>query len=246
MLLLLLASLIVLLAATAQTMTGFGFALVLVPLLALLYDPKTVVMVSMSLGLFCKLPLLVQSWRQVEPLRIVPLCLSAVLGTVVGTRLLLWVDGDALRLGIGFVVVVLATLLMLERGHPVRWEGAAELAAGLISGTLNGSTSMGGPPVVLLGVNQAWKKESFRANLLAFFVVTNSSSLALLLAAGALTPAILQLDAVLIPATVVGLVLGNALFKAIPTDRFRRLVVLLVIATGLLSMWTGTRGLLLG
>ena len=103
---------------------------------------------------------------------------------------------------------------------------------------------MGGPPVVLLGVNQGWVKESFRANLLAFFVVSNTSSLLNLAGAGALTPAALTLDLLLIPATIVGILAGNWLFVRIDADRFRKLVVLLVIATGLLSIWTGARALL--
>lgn len=242
---LLLASLIVCLAAAAQAVTGFGFALVLVPLLALVYDPRLVVVVSISLGLACKLPLLVQSWRQVELLRIAPLCAAAAVGGVLGTHLLLQVDADALRLGIGVIVVVLASLLLVERGQPMGREGLAALGAGLVSGVLTGSTSMGGPPVVLLGVNQAWGKESFRANLLAFFMVSNSWSLVIIALRGAFTREVLVLDALLLPGLVVGLVLGNALFKAVPVAEFRRVVVLAVIATGLLSIWTGLQALLI-
>jgi len=241
---LLLASLIICLAAAAQAITGFGFALVLVPLLALLYEPRIVVMVSISLGLLSKLPLLAQSWRQVEPVRIAPLCLASLVGSVAGTQLLLRIDSNALRLGIGLVVIALASPLLFERRWPARREGLAALGVGLVSGALNGATGMGGPPVVLLGVNQAWGKESFRANLLAFFVVSNSGSLALLVLASAVTPAVLELDAALVPGLAIGLVLGSALFRVIPGDRFRQFVVLLVIATGLLSVWTGGRALL--
>ena len=244
LLLLLLASLIVCLAATAQAMTGFGFALVLVPLLSVLYDPRIVVMVSLSLGMVSRLPLLAQSWRQVELIRIAPLCLTSIVGSVGGTQLLLRVDGSALRLGIGLVVIALAGLLLLEKRRPARREGLAALAAGLVSGALNGATAMGGPPVVLLGVNQAWGKENFRANLLAYFLVSQGGGVALLVLAGAFTPAVLELDAKLLPGLVAGLALGSVLFKVVPADRFRRLVVLLVIATGLLSVWTGGTSLL--
>ncbi len=241
---LLLASVIVLLASAAQAVTGFGFALVLVPLLAIVYDPKLVVIISISLGLVCKLPLLISTWRQVQLLQIVPLSLTAIVGTYFGTQILLRADADVLRLVIGFVVVLLASPMLFDYRRPVIRERLAALGVGFVSGVLGGATSMGGPPVVLLGVNQGWRKESFRANLLAFFVVSNSSSLVNLAGAGALTPTALALDLLLVPATAVGILAGNWLFKRIDHDRFRKLVVLLVIATGLLSAWTGAAALL--
>jgi uncharacterized protein len=241
---LLVASAIVFLASAAQAITGFGFALVLVPLLAIVYDPKLVVIISISLGLLCKLPLLVASWRQVQLLRIVPLALTAVVGTFFGIQILLRADADILRLVIGVVVVALASPMLLNFRRPVIRERLAAFGVGFVSGVLGGATSMGGPPVVLLGVNQGWKKESFRANLLAFFVVSNTSSLVNLAGAGALQPAALELDLLLVPATVLGIVVGNWLFKKIDADRFRKLVVLFTIATGLISIWTGASALL--
>jgi uncharacterized membrane protein YfcA len=103
---------------------------------------------------------------------------------------------------------------------------------------------MGGPPVVLLGVNQAWSKVSFRANLVAFFVITNVSTLVMLSAAGAFTAEIVRLDLFLVPAVLIGIVVGNRLFAVMPAARFRKFVVLLVIASGLLSTWTGVLSLL--
>jgi len=98
--------------------------------------------------------------------------------------------------------------------------------------------------VVLLGVKQNWEKESFRANLLAFFALTSLSSLLSLWEAGALGEELLLLDAVLLPAVLVGVIAGSSLFKAIPAERFRLLVVLLVVATGAASAWTGGNKLL--
>ncbi len=118
------------------------------------------------------------------------------------------------------------------------------MLVGLVSGVLTGSTSMGGPPVVLLGVQQSWEKASFRANLLAFFALTSLSSLLSLWQAGALGEELLMLDLALLPAVLLGIVAGSALFKAIPAERFRLLVVLLVVFTGTLSAWTGASNLL--
>jgi uncharacterized protein len=240
----LLGSLIAGMAALSQALTGFGFALVLVPLLNLLLDAKMVVIISISLGLVSKVPILVQDWRHVEPRRIAPLSVAAIVGSVVGVQLLLNTNANVLKVAIGVVVVAFAIPMLLDYRRPARREGLATLIVGLVSGILNGSTSMGGPPVVLLGVNQAWSKVSFRANLVAFFVISNVSTLAMLSAAGAFTSDVIQLDLILVPAVLVGIVVGGRLFAAIPAERFRKFVVLLVIASGLLSTWTGVQSLL--
>ena len=197
MLTILLAAAIVCLASVSQAVTGFGFALVLVPLLSLVYPPKMVVLVSLTLGLACKPLLLAQCWRKVQLARIAPLTLAAVVGTFFGARLLLLASAPALQLGIGLVVVVLASAMLKANGRPLPRENLATALIGLLSGVLTGSTSMGGPPVVLLGVQQNWEKASFRANLLAFFTLSSISSLLSLWQAGAINVELLQLDAVL-------------------------------------------------
>ena len=239
----LIGSLIAGLAALAQALTGFGFALVLVPLLALVVEPKVVVAISISLGLLSKFPIIAQDWRHIEPRKIAGLCVAAIAGALVGVQILLAVDGNLLKVLIGIAVVLLSVPLLFDLSRPARREGLATMLVGLTSGVLNGATSMGGPPVVLFGVNQAWGKLSFRVNLCAFFVVTNVSTLLMLVVAGRITPEVLRLDLFLAPAVIVGFVVGNRIFPLVPAARFRRWVVLLVIASGLVSTATGLRAL---
>ena len=239
----LLGSLIAGLAALAQAVTGFGFALVLVPLLALIVDPKLVVVISVSLGLVSKAPIILQDWRHVELRKIAPLCVAAIVGSLAGVQILLSANPYVLKVVIGVAVIALSLPLLFEMRRPARRERLATALVGLTSGVLNGATSMGGPPVVLFGVNQAWGKQSFRANLCAYFVVTNVSTLLMYAATRTLTAEALRLDLLLVPAVIVGFLVGNRLFPLVPVDRFRKGVVLLVIATGLLSATTGLRAL---
>ena len=99
-------------------------------------------------------------------------------------------------------------------------------------------------PVVLFGVNQAWAKESFRANLIAYFMATNLFTLAVLGLSGAITSEVLQTDLNLLPGTLLGLLIGNAVFKRAPVALFHRLVVLFAIGTGLIGAYSGAAALL--
>jgi uncharacterized protein len=232
------------LAAIAQGVTGFGFGLVLVPLFSVAYDPKAAVAVSLSLGFLSKLPILWVDRRHVQWRLIAPLTVSSLVGNLAGTQVLIFASGAALRLSIGLIVVVLSTLLLFNYRLRIKREGLATVLVGLISGTLTGATSMGGPPVVLFGVNQRWAKESIRANMVALSTLTFGFSAGLVAASGAFTPQLLRLEALMLPAVAVGLFLGNLAFRRAPRQLMYRVIILFVIATGIVGAWGGATALL--
>jgi uncharacterized protein len=241
---LIIANVIAALASLSQAVTGFGFALVLVPLLSFFFEPKLVVLVSLSLGLACKLPLLVHCWRDIQLTRMAILSAAAMVGAWFGTRILLTADPSVMRVAIGIVVILLSLPMLFEFVHPVRRERAATFVVGAISGVINGATSMGGPPVVLFGVNQSWPKEQFRATLLGYFAVINTWSMALLVASGDLGMEAIRLDATLLPGLAIGLLIGARAFDRIASGPFRKGVVMLVIATALVSLGQGLQKLI--
>lgn len=115
-----------------------------------------------------------------------------------------------------------------------------------MSGTLTGATGMGGPPVVLFGVNQRWAKQSIRANMQALSLLTFGFSAGLIVLSGGLTPEVAALEAIMLPAVAAGLVLGNFVFGKLPREPMYRLINLFVIATGLVGAWSGLTTLLQG
>ncbi|MHB1415222.1 MAG: sulfite exporter TauE/SafE family protein [Chloroflexota bacterium] len=232
------------LATMALAMTGFGFNLVLVPLLSLIYDPKATVVLALILGLVVKAPLFAQSYKLVQPRVIAPLTLASFVGSIGGARLILYADPALLRVIIGATVVFGCIPLLLNRRWQLKQTGPATAVVGLVSGVLASSTSMSGPPVILFGVNQAWPKETFRANLIGFFVFSDAFALALLIASGLFTQEMLTNTVLVLPAVAVGVLLGNAAFKRFSVGVFYRVVVLSVIVTGALGAYGGAAALL--
>ena len=170
--------------------------------------------------------------------------IAAIVGAVLGARLFVLADPTTLRLAIAVLVLALGVPLLLDYHRPFGNERLVCLAAGLVSGLLSGSTSMAGPPVVLMGVNQLWENDHLRANLIAYFTITSVASIALLTGAGALQAGVLSLDATLLPALALGLAAGLLAVGRVPPIAFRRVVILLVLGSGLLGAWTALAGLL--
>ncbi len=231
------------LASLAQGLTGFGFALVLVPLLSLIYDPRAAVVVSITLGLATKIPLLYWDYRHVQWRLLAPLVAGALAGIVGGARLVVLTDPNLLRLGIALTVLVFATIMLFNVRVQIKTTNLAVGLVGLLSGVLTGSTSMGGPPVVLFGVNQMWAKRSLRANLVAFFSASSLFTMANFAAMGVVTEDVLRLDLVMLPGVVVGLLVGNAIYGRMEQVVLYRAVILFVIGTGVLGLVSSLQAL---
>src|SRR5215471_13286035 len=92
-----LASLCIFAAAFVRGFTGFGLAVVGVPLLSLFFAPAAIVPSIMILAILAGLQLLPKLWRVVDWRLLLPTILGAAVATPLGTWLLAGVSADAMR-----------------------------------------------------------------------------------------------------------------------------------------------------
>ncbi len=223
---------VVLVASTAQTLVGFGFALIAVPFFVAVLDVKDTVALTTLLGLVNSALVARHAWRHV-PWRTVSWMLAgSLVGMPVGLAVLLFAPEDALRLGVGASTLVMAAAL----ASGVRLGDssiARELGVGLLSGVLNTSTSMNGPPVVLYLQGLEHPPQSFRGGLAVFFTAVSVMTLAAFLATGVVTLFAAGLAAAALPAVFAGSFAGHALLTRVDPVLFRRLVFALLVAAAL-------------
>ena len=91
---------------------------------------------------------------------------------------------------------------------------------------------LGGPPVVVYGSARRWQEVEFKANLQAFFLVTGSFLVITRFINGTFTPVVWRNFAIATPAVLLGLAAGFSLDRYLDTERFRRLVLLLLVVLG--------------
>ena len=117
-------------AGFASGLTGFGFALISVPLFLLVYEPSTVVALIGVLAVFINIDVVRDSNRYVDWRAVLALLPAALLGLFVGVEVLAAVDPDYVRLGVGVVIVASALLLGRETSLLGRRGGSALLSPG--------------------------------------------------------------------------------------------------------------------
>jgi uncharacterized protein len=226
------------LAAFAQSVSGFGSALVAVPLLSILAGPRTAVVTITALSIAMTALATARERRHVEWRVAATLAVTGLVGMPVGLLLLTTLDARVLTLVIA--VLVLAFALLLARGwsaHPGPW---ARRAAGVTSGAMLTSTGMNGPPLVIVLQAMRLRPDRFRATLQAVFCSQDIAAVAGFVVVGQVSRTALVAVAAGLPGLPVGWLLGDRVFAGIHPQLFRRVVlgmlVLSAVAAGISAL----------
>ncbi|MGI9252444.1 MAG: sulfite exporter TauE/SafE family protein [Thermomicrobiales bacterium] len=230
---------IVLLAGTVSGLSGFGFGLVSVPLLLLVFDPPQVVLLGVALPLVTGWMTLSDPRRDIRWPTVASLLPTAVVGAAVGVRLLHVLPKGIIMLGSGSVVIVFALIVLFGWMPPGMNHPGTTAAAGLASGTLLTSVGLSGPPVVLLLTGRELPPNAFRTTLAAYFMILNVISAVLLARSGALDYHDLRIAAILAPAGLLGALIGRSLVRFISPGRFRTFTLLMLLVTGATAIIDG-------
>lgn len=238
------AFLIMVASAAMSGLTGFGLAVVGVPLLLTIYEPASVVVIVASMSLFVNGVIVLDSWRKVESRTVLALLPPAAVGVFLGAEVLARANPEYIRLFVGLLVVLSAGLLLRRVSVPGVEGLWGTTLAGAASGALSTSTGIGGPPIVLLFAARNLPKNSFRANNAAYFFFLSFVALFALFFRGIAQPSHFYISAALIPAAFLGKVLGTALVKRLTNEGFRKITLVIVLLTGSLGVMTATLALI--
>jgi hypothetical protein len=166
---------------------------------------------------------------------------GSLLGMPLGLIVLTRAPEDALKVLIA--VVVLLTAAALASGwQPHEPNRAEDVGAGFLSGVLNTSIGISGPPVILLLTAHQTPKASFRATIATLFAVAGVVALVLFALAGQYSRSVFVAAAVALPAWPLGWWAGATLHRRFSEERFRVLVLVLMVAGAsvtLASVWAG-------
>jgi uncharacterized membrane protein YfcA len=233
-----------LLAGLVTGLTGFGLALISTPILLFVYEPRTVVVLTLIFSIFINAAVVYDSWREARRRLALALFVPALFGIVIGAVILGVIDPDYVRLGVGAIVIFSALLLVRDvrlPGANTRW---GTLVAGSASGALSTSTGLAGPPIVLLLASRGLPKHEFRGTSAMYFLPLSVAGLAVLALRGLVEVPEVPLGLVLVPAAIAGKAVGTALLKHVSEGAFRAVTLGLVILTGTLGVATAAWALL--
>lgn len=227
------------LATLLQTLSGFGFGLMVVSsftLFGILPLTATTFMVSF-LSLFNSVSLVAKNTDQINKRAFTLLLLSGVPLMAVGYALLEYLSvGMAtwLNLLLGIAILSCCGLLLVKRKR-AKPSGRAYgfCIAGALGGLLGGLFSTFGPPVVFQCYRQTWPINEIRVTLLAVFSVTSLIRLAIV-PFGTLPSTEVVLSAVFaIPVILIFTRIGRLLAARVPASSVRFLALTMLALSGI-------------
>lgn len=211
------------LAAFAQSASGFGFALVAVPLMALAVDPRSAVVAA---TLVCLAQTAIAAVTERDHVRwgtALRLLAAAAFGMPIGLLMVRLASPEALTFTIA--LVTLACTAVVWRGWKLSPSPLAVGSAGVLCGVLSTATGTTGPPLVAAFQAMGFAPLEFKATLSAVFTGTALVSIGGFALAGVLTTTALESAAVGLPAAAIGAWAGTRLTARIAPATFRRVVL---------------------
>lgn len=215
--------------AAIQGAIGFGFALVAVPVLALV-RPGSVPVAVLVLSLPMTIGMATRERVHADRTGFGWLVLGRLAGTAVGVVILAAVSADGLSVVVGLALLV--AVAGSFGGVRVEPTPVVNVAAGAISGAMGTTSAIGGPALAVL--YQRRPGPELRSTLAAVFVVGSMISLGALVAAGEVHLPELILAVQLLPALLAGLLAGGSLTRHLDGPWLRPSVLAFAAAAGVL------------
>jgi uncharacterized protein len=228
---LILASLIMVIGALLQASVGFGIALFVVPLLALL-NPVFVPGPMIFAALFLASIMAFRGWQAIDQKNLGLAGVGLVFGTILGAFVLLIVAAEQWpRL---FAVLILLAVVLSISGIHIPISGRNLVAAGIIAGIMGTISGIHGPPMALL-----YQRETgsiVRATLAVFFVMAYSIALLALWVVGLFGKGSLLTGLALAPGVVTGYLLAGFTSKHLDRGPWLRIAILTVATLSAIAL----------
>lgn len=215
-------------ASFVRGLTGFGMAILLVPILALALPPVEAVVLANALSLMIGVTEVRQLVREAERSAWVIGAL-VVAATPVGLYALSLTGADVARLVIALIAFSAFLAILLPRRGSAMPGRLVTGAVGVLSGLMTGYAGMPGPPVVPYYAGRDLPRSTIKASMLLVFVIAASAGLLSATWLGILRWELVVFALVMLPVILIGNRLGAAVSGRI-SDPIWRAIVGVVLA----------------
>jgi hypothetical protein len=221
---------------TARGFSGFGSALIFMPLASSIAAPRLVAALLLIIDFIGAAPLVPNAWKQADRKATAIMALGALVGVPIGTWFLSRLEPVTTRWIIsGFVF---ALLLLLLSGWRYRGKDHTTISIGIggLSGFCSGLAQTGGPPIVGYWLGRPIASVIQRANIVLFFAASDFFSLVSYALTGLITADAIKFSFVAGPVYGIGVWFGASLFGRASENLFRAICYALIAAAVLIGL----------
>jgi len=219
-----------------SAVTGYGSAMLAVPLVAwVIGDLNTTVIALLIVGGIQALHVGMLNLRYIPWRQTSRMLVGAGLGVPIGFACRHYLPQAPLMIAMG-VILLAGGFSGLMQGHERTAPGWLLNVLLVVGGIIHGAFSCGGATLVVYSQQTFKRKEEFRAALMCCWVVLNLGLLTWTVASGGFTAPMAKLAGAALPLVLLGGWLGELLARRIEQRTFGRLVAVLLIVAGFVTV----------
>ena len=219
-------------AGTIQGLTGFGAALVAIPLLVLLIDIKIAVPLCVLNGLVMITSLVFHLRRHMDLRKILPLIIGSIPGVILGTSLLTSVSAYTIKAFLGVTLMIYSLYNLFTKRITLELGSSWGVISGFLTGTLTAMVSAGGPPTIIYTALTKWDKQTIKATLTGFFAFNTYFTVTVYVLNGVIGETTWWYFAFSFPFVLLGAYLGTRISSFISREIYIRLIYIFLFFMG--------------
>jgi uncharacterized membrane protein YfcA len=240
---LILISVIFFLAGLVQGVSGFGSALIAMPLLTLFIDVKTAVPLCILHSVLMTSYLSLTMKDHLEKKKILPLLMGSLPGIYFGVTFLKNVDSDVIKLLLGILIIAYSTYSLFFKPQPKTLHKAWAYIAGFGTGFIGSAFSAGGPPTIIYTTLTGWSKDYIKATLTGFFLASAIVTAVVHAATGLTTTLVVKYFFTSSAFVLIGVYSGIKLYSRVSTEVYIKVILILLVILGGIMGVTAMMGL---
>ena len=226
----------VFIASIIRGFNGFGFSATCISGFSFILPAIEIVPIILALEVVISIFMVPYIWNKIDWRFVFKILLGIIIGSPVGLYLLKHLNPETTHLSVCLMVIFFSILLMKGYSNQKINNNYGKIFTGIVSGTLNGLTTLGGMPVALFLLITSIQPAVIRGSLAALFFLTDIYAFILSFFAGIVDITTIYRIIPLIIILPIGVFIGNRFFIKSKEETYRKVVFYFLIFVSILGI----------
>jgi uncharacterized protein len=227
----------VLIASVIRGFNGFGFSATCISGFSFILPAIEIVPIILILEVIISIFMVPYIWSKIDWNFVFKLLIGIIIGSPIGLYLLKYLSSDITHLSICVIIIFFSLLLMKGYVNKKINNNFLKFFTGIISGTLNGLTTLGGMPVALFLLVTSIQPAIIRGSLAALFFLTDIYAFTLSSLAGIVDMTTIYRTLPLIIILPIGVYIGDKFFVKSKEATYRKVVFCFLICISIFGVF---------
>ena len=227
----------VFIASIIRGFNGFGFSATCISGFSFILPAIEIVPIILALEVIISIFMVPYIWNKIDWNFVFKILIGIIIGSPIGLYLLKYLSSDVTHLSVCILVIFFSLLLMRGYENKKIDNSYTKMFTGIISGTLNGLTTLGGMPVALFLLVISIQPAVIRGSLAALFFLTDIYAFVLSSVAGIVDITTIYRTLSLIIILPIGVYIGDKFFVKSKEETYRKVVFYFLIFISIFGVY---------